>query len=131
MEHQGLEEKEEETDHQGHLDSEVLMVQWDRLENQEQLENPDHLDSLVHLELREIWDPQERKEVSVCKVHEESLASLVSLENLEKWVHLVRMEATEKREALDLLEHLDPQDSLVLEASLVLMEAQDPQALKV
>ena len=85
------------------------------LESPVRLENLDHQVSLVRLDLREIWEPLDPKEVQVCKDLEETLVNLEILVNLEKWVHLEKMELMEKRVVLDRQDHLALLDSLDLE----------------
>ena len=94
------------------MESQVL------LESPVRLENLDHQVSLVRLDLREIWEPLDPKEVQVCKDLEETLANLEILVNLEKWVHLAKMVLTERREVPDHLAALGHPDFLDHEANL-------------
>lgn len=95
------------------MESQVL------LESPVRLENLDHQVSLVRLDLREIWEPLDPKEVQVCKDLEETLASLEILVNLAKWDLQEKMVSMERKVVLEAREHLVLLDSLVQEESLV------------
>ena len=89
------------------------------------------LDSLACQAPKETWEDRDLKAVLVYRVLEETLVNQEMLVSLEKWDLLEKTGSMEKREALDLLVPLDPQDFLVQEANLVLMEVLDLQESRV
>lgn len=107
--HLDQEESEEGMDPRDHLDCVALMGHWDLLVSREALAS---LVRLVFRELlvpRETWVPPGTKAVLAFKGREENRASLVCLGSLARWDPQARTAATEKKEGLDLLGHLDRQ----------------------
>jgi hypothetical protein len=113
------EAKEEGMDLLANLASGVLMEQWVLRENLVLSGNLVVLDFLEFLEQKEILGELVLKAALGFRVQEENLVNLACLENLVKWVHLEKMEATERKEALVFLVLLDLPDSLAQEANLV------------
>lgn len=116
---QAKEAKGEGMDLPANLASGVLMEQWVLRENLVLSENLVVLDFLEFLEQKEILGGLVLKAAQGFRVQEENLVNLGCQENLVKWVHLEKMEAMERKEALVFLVLLDLPDSLAQEANLV------------
>lgn len=116
---QAKEVKEEGMDLLANLASGVLMEQWVLRENLVLSGNLVVLDFLEFLEQKEILGELVLKAAQGFRVQEENLVNLACQENLVKWVHLEKMEATERKEAQVFLVLLDLLDSLAQEANLV------------
>jgi len=116
---QAKEAKEEGMDLLANLALGVLMEQWVLRENLVLSGNLVVLDFLEFLEQKEILGELVLKAAQGFRVQEENLVNLACQENLVKWVHLEKMEATERKEALVFLVLLALPDSLAQEANLV------------
>lgn len=80
------------------------MVLQDHLENLVKLVKLVRLDFLVYQDLKETWEHLVPREAQDFKDQEVNLASLDPLACLGKWVHLVKMGLTARKEALVLQE---------------------------
>lgn len=88
-----------------------MMESPDRPVSPEASAKPVRQDSLVCLELKEIWDKLDPREVPDFRVHEVNLANLVKQDSRVRWDPRVAMASMVKRAAPDPLELLDRLDS--------------------